>query len=121
MIRTGDTIRNPVTGERIIVHQTAADTGGEAVVIETFLDPGRCVGAMELHPSQEERLQVLRGTVGVRLGSTTCVAGPGLRITSTPGAAHCLWNAGDEVAQLVREIRPALQFESVLETMAVSR
>ena len=34
MIRTGDTIYNPVTGERITFHATSADTNGESVVIE---------------------------------------------------------------------------------------
>jgi hypothetical protein len=30
---------------------------------------------------------------------------------------HRFWNAGDEVAHFVCEIRPALQFESLIETM----
>ena len=33
------------------------------------------------------------------------------------GTPHKFWNAGDEVAQFVCEVRPALQFESLLETM----
>ena len=39
MIRTGDTIHNPVTGERITFLATSADTDGEAVVIETVVQP----------------------------------------------------------------------------------
>jgi hypothetical protein len=35
MIRAGDSIENPVTGERIVFRQTSHETGGEAVVIET--------------------------------------------------------------------------------------
>jgi hypothetical protein len=33
------------------------------------------------------------------------------------GTPHKLWNAGDETAHFVCEIRPALQFESLVETM----
>ena len=33
------------------------------------------------------------------------------------GTPHKFWNAGDEVAHFVCEVRPALQFESLLETM----
>jgi quercetin dioxygenase-like cupin family protein len=117
MIRAGDTIHNPVTGERIVFHQTAADTNGEAVVIETFVEPGGFVAAAHLHPSQEERFQVLRGSVGFQVGRDKQVAGPGTRITVPAGTRHRFWNAGDEVAQFVCEIRPALQFESLLETM----
>jgi hypothetical protein len=39
MISTGDTIHNPVTGERITFHATSADTNGEAVVIECTVQP----------------------------------------------------------------------------------
>ena len=33
MISTGQTIENPVTGERITFHKTSRDTGGEYVLI----------------------------------------------------------------------------------------
>jgi len=117
MIRAGDSIHNPVTGERIVFRQTSADTNGEAVVIETFVEPHGFVAAAHVHPSQEERFQVLRGTVGFKIGRTEQVAGPGTRVTVPAGTPHRFWNAGDEVAQFVCEIRPALQFESLLETM----
>ena len=39
MIQAGDVIENPVTGERIVFHQTSRETNGEAVVIETFVQP----------------------------------------------------------------------------------
>ena len=34
MIHAGDTIENPVTGERLVFHKTSAETNGEAVVVE---------------------------------------------------------------------------------------
>jgi len=117
MIRAGDTIHNPITGERIVFRQTAADTGGEAVVIETFVEPHGFVAAAHVHPSQEERFQVLRGTVGFKVGREKQIAGPGTRLTVPSGTPHRFWNAGEDTAQFVCEIRPALQFESLLETM----
>lgn len=117
MIRAGDSIHNPVTGERIVFRQTSADTNGEAVVIETFVEPDGFVAAAHVHPSQEERFQVLRGTVGFKIGGKKQVAGPGTRVTVPAGTPHKFWNAGEETAQFVCEIRPALQFESLLETM----
>src|SRR6185437_5120135 len=117
MIRAGDSIHNPVTGERIVFRQTSADTGGEAVVIETFVEPHGFVAAAHVHPSQEERFQVLRGTVGFKIGGKAQIAGPGTRVTVPAGTPHKFWNAGEETAQFVCEIRPALKFESLLETM----
>ncbi|HEY7197854.1 MAG TPA: cupin domain-containing protein [Gaiellaceae bacterium] len=117
MIKTGDMIENPVTGERIVFRRTAADTNGEALVIETFVQPHGFVAAAHVHPGQEERFEVLRGTVGFRLGREKVTAGPGQRITVPAGTAHQFWNAGDEEAHFVCEVRPALQFEQLLETM----
>ena len=117
MIRAGDAIENPVTGERIVFRQTSRETNGAAVVIETYVQPNGSVAAAHVHPSQEERFEVLRGTVGFRVGREKLVAGPGKRLTVPAGTPHKFWNAGDEVAHFVCEIRPALQFESLLETM----
>jgi mannose-6-phosphate isomerase-like protein (cupin superfamily) len=117
MIRAGDTLENPITGERIVFRQTSREPNGEAVVIETYVQPDGFVAAAHVHPSQEERFEVLRGAVGFRVGRKKLVAGPGQRLTVPAGTAHRFWNAGDEVAHFVCEIRPALQFESLIETM----
>src|SRR5437879_2094384 len=117
MIHAGVTIHNPVTGERLVFRQTSRETNGEAVVIETFVQPNGFVAAAHVHPSQEERFEVLRGSVGFRVGRRKLVAGPGKRLTVPAGTPHKFWNAGDEEAHFVCEIRPALQFESLIETM----
>jgi mannose-6-phosphate isomerase-like protein (cupin superfamily) len=117
MIRAGDTIENAITGERIVFRKTSRETGGEAVVIETYVQPNGFVAAAHVHPSQEERFEIVRGSVGFRIGRKKVVAGPGHRLTVPAGTPHRFWNAGDDVAQFVCEVRPALQFESLLETM----
>jgi quercetin dioxygenase-like cupin family protein len=117
VIRAGDTIENPVTGERIVFRKTSQETNGEAVLIDVFVQPNGAVAAAHVHPAQEERFQVLRGTLGFKLGRKKIVAGPGQRITIPAGTAHKFWNAGDEEAHFVCEVRPAFQFEQLLETM----
>jgi mannose-6-phosphate isomerase-like protein (cupin superfamily) len=117
MIRAGDTIENPVTGERIIFRKTSRETGGQAVVIECIVQPNGFVAAAHVHPSQEERFEVLRGSVGFRIRKEEFVAGPGQRITVPAGTPHKFWNAGNEESHFVCEVRPALQFEQLLETM----
>ena len=71
MFRAGDTIENPVTGERIVFAKTSRETNGEVVVVETFVQPGGFVAAAHVHPGQEERFHVLRGTMGFRAGKDT--------------------------------------------------
>jgi quercetin dioxygenase-like cupin family protein len=117
MINAGDTIENPVTGERIVFRKTSRETGGEAVVIECIVQPTGFVAATHVHPSQEERFEILRGSVGFRIGRDERIAGPGERLTVPAGTAHRFWNAGDSEAHFVCEVRPALQFEQLLETM----
>jgi mannose-6-phosphate isomerase-like protein (cupin superfamily) len=117
MIRVGDTIENPVTGERLVFRKTSRETGGQAVVVETFVQPNGFVAAAHVHPTQEERFEILRGSVGFKIGGRKMVAGPGQRLTVPAGTPHKFWNAGEEEAQFVCEVRPALQFESLIETM----
>jgi quercetin dioxygenase-like cupin family protein len=117
MIRSGDTIHNPVTGERITFHQTAADTNGEAVVIECTVQPHGFVAAAHIHPSQSERFNVIEGTLGLKVGKEKRELGRGEVAVVEPGTPHKFWNAGEDEARFVCEVRPALQFESLLETM----
>jgi quercetin dioxygenase-like cupin family protein len=117
MIHAGDVIENPVTGERIVFRKTSRETGGQAVVIETFVQPNGFVAAAHVHPSQEERFEILRGSLGFKIDGKKLVAGPGQRLTVPAGTPHKFWNAGDDEAHFVCEVRPALQFESLIETM----
>ena len=117
MIRTGDTIHNPITGERITFLATAADTDGEAVVIEVAVGPGGFVAAAHVHPAQSERFAVAAGTLGLKAGGKKLTLGSGDVATVEPGTPHKFWNAGDDEVRFVCEVRPALQFESLLETM----
>ena len=117
MIRTGDSIENPVTGELLVFHQTSADTGGEKVLFETYVRPDGFVAAAHVHPKQEERFHVLGGRVGFRIGRERTVAEPGQRLVVPPGTGHRFWNAGDETARFLCEVRPALGFEGLIETM----
>ena len=93
------------------------DTNGEAVVVECIVKPHGAVAAAHVHPHQEERFEVLRGSS--RLPGRPQEARRGARSASdgSAGTAHRFWNAGDEVASFVCEIRPALQFEELVETM----
>jgi mannose-6-phosphate isomerase-like protein (cupin superfamily) len=117
MIRAGDVIENPVTGERIVFHQTARETSGEAVVFETFVQPHGFVAAAHVHPKQDERFTVVSGRLGLRVGGEKIHAGPGETLTIPAGTPHRFWNAGGDEVRFRCEVRPALQFEELLETM----
>ena len=117
MIHAGDMLENPVTGERLVFHKTSRETGGEAVVLEAFVRPNGFVASAHVHPSQDERFEILGGSVGFRLDKQEIVARPGDRVLVPAGMAHTFWNAGEDEAHFVCEVRPALQFEQLIETM----
>jgi quercetin dioxygenase-like cupin family protein len=117
MIRSGDRLENPVTGEVLIFHRTSRETGGEAVLVETIVSPGGFVAAAHVHPHQTERFQVLEGQLGLQVRDTERVARPGEVGVVEPGTPHRFWNAGDEDARFLCEVTPALDFESLIETM----
>ena len=117
MIRTGDTIENTATGERLTFLATSADTDGEAVVVETVVQPGGAVAAAHVHPAQSERFAVAEGTLALKVGREELTLVPGEVAIVEPGTAHRFWNAGDTPVTFTCEIRPALQFESLVESM----
>lgn len=117
MIRSGDALTNPVTGERLIFHRTSEDTDGEAVLVETIVAVDGSVASAHVHPHQTERFEVLEGSIGLRLGDREVEAHPGDVLTVEPGTPHRFWNSGDGDARFMCEVRPALGFESLIETM----
>jgi mannose-6-phosphate isomerase-like protein (cupin superfamily) len=117
MIQPGDRLENPVTGEVLVFHRTSAQTNGESVLVEAILKPRAFVAAAHLHPHQTERFEVVEGLVGLRIGEEEIVAGPRDVAVVPPGTPHRFWNAGEHVARFMVEVRPALAFESLIETM----
>jgi mannose-6-phosphate isomerase-like protein (cupin superfamily) len=134
VIQQGQTVENPVTGERMTFIETSKSTGGEYVLIELRADApagsvagkagdarprkqGGAVAAAHVHPSQWERFEVVSGRLGAKVGGRKVEAGPGEVVGIAPGTAHTWWNAGDDELVFRCEVRPALQFESLIETM----
>ena len=117
MIRTGDTLTNSVTGEALHFVKTSADTDGEYVLVEVTVEPDGFVAAAHVHPYQTETFEILDGTVCFELGGKSIVAGVGETLVVEPGTAHKFWNAGERQARFRTEVRPALEFESLIETM----
>jgi quercetin dioxygenase-like cupin family protein len=117
MIRAGDSIVNPVTGERLVFELTSHETNGEYTLFDTFVEPGGTVAAAHVHPYQTEIFTVLEGRLGVMRGRERLELGTGDVALIDPGTPHKFWNAGDETVRFRAEVRPALQFESLIETM----
>jgi quercetin dioxygenase-like cupin family protein len=117
MITTGQSLTNPVTGETLVFRTTSAETNGERVVVEAFVEPDGAVAAAHVHPAQEELFEVLAGELRFRIGKNTLVAKPGDRVLVPAGTPHKFENVGEQTAQFVCEVSPALGFEQLIETL----
>jgi quercetin dioxygenase-like cupin family protein len=117
VINPGDTIANPVTGERMTFLTTSRQTQGEHCLVEVTVEPNGSVASPHLHPKQTERFEILDGEVEFRVGRETIIARRGDVVVVEPGTAHRFRNVGDTIARFTCEVRPALQFEQLLETM----
>ena len=117
MAHRGQTLENPASGERITFRQTSANTGGELLAIDLELPAKRRVpGGQHIHPKQEERFEVVEGTMRFRMGRKRVVAGPGEVVVVPPGQKHDFANVGDDDALVRVEVRPALKMEELFET-----
>ena len=118
MAQHADVIENPLSGERITIHQTAGETGGALLGWELVLAAGGKVPSSHAHPRQEELFTVLEGRMRFRVGRRTVTAGPGEAVRVPPGAVHHFANPGPRAARVAVETRPALDMQALLETAA---
>src|ERR671936_2594580 len=113
MISPGQTLENPVTGERYTFTDTPATTDGELFAFELGLRAGGSVPISHVHPIQSERFDVIEGRMRFRLGRRTIDAGPGETVEVAPGVRHAFANAGEDEARVRVEVRPALAMEEM--------
>ena len=111
-------IVNPVSGERIVIRTSGAETGGRLLVFDLILPPGAHVPAGHTHPVQAERFSVLAGQMRFTLGRRTILAAEGDVVEVPSSTPHWFGNAGPGTAHLRVEVRPALRMEELLRASA---
>lgn len=117
MATAGETIENPVTGERFKWHQTAADTGGRLVRHEMWVKPGGGVRTEHVHRHSEERFELLSGRLALEIDGRRQTLVAGDHATAPAGVRHRWWNDGEDELHCVVELDPPLRFELLIETM----
>jgi mannose-6-phosphate isomerase-like protein (cupin superfamily) len=112
----GHTFHNPITRERSIVLEAPADNVEGQLVSELHLDPGAAVLGEHLHPTIEERFEVLEGRLAYKLGGETGEAGAGEAIEVPPGVWHDWWQVGAVRTVCRVTITPGRRFEEMIRT-----
>jgi quercetin dioxygenase-like cupin family protein len=115
MASQGDVIENPFTGEEVIFLETSEDTNGELLRFEYILPPRFSIPE-HVHPHQEERHEVLSGTLRGSVGGQKRDFREGELAVGPPGVPHAWRNPSEEEElRIVSELRPALHLEALIE------
>ena len=117
MSKAGDVFENPVTGEYGYIRVGTDETDGKLLVADLRVRPGGAVLGAHIHPSIDERFTVLQGRIGYMRGAERGVLLPGDSADLPRGIRHDWWNAGDEEARVLVEVRPAARFEQMTITL----
>ena len=120
MLSKGEEIYDERFGEWYRVLKTSEETGGELVRVEDVARPGESRRPASAHPNQEERFEVVSGTLGLMLDGEDHLLGSGEMIIVSPGTRHLPRNAGDGELRFVAEMRPAGRFEEFLEEITAA-
>lgn len=115
LAKSGNVLEHPITKERIVIRQSASDTKGELLQGDFYVQPGGFLAAEHIHPLQEERFEVISGTLRVRLANKEFTIGPGEIVVVPVGTPHLWWNAGDTQMHALVDLRPALRTEAFFE------
>jgi quercetin dioxygenase-like cupin family protein len=115
--RRGDLVVNNVTGERVVTLIGTGDGRGDRLAVDLRVRPGGGVAAEHYHPSLTERFRVLAGRLEASLDGERRILETGADVTIPPGMVHNWWNAGEEEARVLVDVRPGRRFELMVTTL----
>jgi quercetin dioxygenase-like cupin family protein len=85
---------------------------GDALEIEALYRPRAPRPPAGYHPAQEELVEVVRGKVAIVMSGQKHILGAGESLLIPRGTPHHLACSGDEEAQVILTLRPALETEA---------
>ncbi len=116
MVRPGDVIEHPISGETMIFLRTPDEPGGDLLRIDVSVAPGGTAMGEHLHPQQEERFYVRRGEMTIEIDGERRVLRPGDEAVVPAGTPHMWWNSGDGMLNMILELHSAGRFAEFITT-----
>jgi mannose-6-phosphate isomerase-like protein (cupin superfamily) len=110
-------IANPAVGIHGRILQTASETNGELFEVEFLVDPGDWTGPDHIHLRQEERFEIMSGTLRLRVAGAEEVLTQGSTRVLPPKTSHNFRNDGPGEVRFLLQLRPALRIEGYLRDM----
>jgi quercetin dioxygenase-like cupin family protein len=117
MVKAGDIIENPLSGEKISFEKTGAETNGEYFSGTILLAPHGIGPPEHIHPIIEERFKVVSGKLNALVNGKERTLSAGEELIVSPGTPHRWWNTTDEEVQIEYVVSPALPLDRFLESV----
>lgn len=108
-------LKHPVSGDRLSILVTAEESAGELLRFEYRTRAVIPPPEDHVHARQEERIEVVAGTLCCRVGGLLYVLGEGESMVIPSGMPHAVWNADASGCRSIGEFRPALDTQAILE------
>jgi quercetin dioxygenase-like cupin family protein len=109
------TINNTKTGQLIRFIQTANDTDGKLLEMESVFQPHSKEPVPHYHPAQQEEFVVLEGEITVRLNGVISILKKGDHLHIRAKEVHSMWNHSENKARVSWKVTPASDTEYFLE------
>lgn len=116
MANTNKRMYNPITNQEIRFLQTAADTQGVLLEMESVYRGKSAKPALHYHPNQDETFTVLQGKLQVILEGRSLLFHAGDTLHIPRGCIHSMWNDTDDTTVVNWKVQPAMDTEHFLET-----
>jgi mannose-6-phosphate isomerase-like protein (cupin superfamily) len=115
MVRSGDVLVNPASGERAVIRVSPAEDEGQRLVVDLYLRPRGGMTGKHYHPTIHERFSVVSGSITFTLDGVQRVAGAGETVDIPPGRVHDFWNSGEAEALARVEVEPGGRFLEMIQ------
>ncbi|MBS4066924.1 MAG: cupin domain-containing protein [Chitinophagaceae bacterium] len=109
-------ISNPVTNQTIKFLQTAKDTAGSLLEMQSTYVGKSKEPAVHYHPKQQELFTVLEGELSVVINGKKSILKKGDQLQIAANEVHSMWNDTDGTTVVNWKVWPALDTEYLLET-----
>lgn len=110
-------ISNQKTGQDYKFIQTARDTNGKLLEMESTYHSHSKEPVAHYHPFQAEDFTVLSGQLNVRIDGQLKFLKQGDTLHIPAGKVHCMWNDTDGKTVVNWKVQPAMDTENLLETI----
>jgi quercetin dioxygenase-like cupin family protein len=102
-----------VPRDRVIVLVSAEDSAGALFRFEYLARDVTASPRDHIHTQQEERVEVLEGTLRCRIAGVEYSLGQGEKLTIPPGTPHAVWNDDARGSRSIGEYRPAMNAQAM--------